>query len=308
MKNFKYIPLFALTALLMSCGLGGAKAPTFSNEGNEISYMDFKNQLEDARYYSEIYDTEFKLTDRIVKESYSQTRINTWKRGNKEISREEQQAISSSEIQFDFDNFVMKSVSDSKGTSKSVSPQGEINYNGKESQEVYTQIEEVNGSNCFITANAKLKTYYVSQRITSQYKREEIFDTFIRNSMYELVSLFEVHIPQTKAEASGYLFYNYDDSVFTFSLTDEKESNTEVTYKSTIKSKIKAQIDLTSKKEALRLSIETTEERTYKMNSYDYAEGDVVTYQNTLYRDVSVNGKDVNLSNINIDDYRLTSY
>ena len=44
------------------------------------------------------------------------------------------------------------------------------------------------------------------------------------------------------------------------------------------------------------------------MNSYDYAEGDVVTYQNTLYRDVSVNGKDVNLSNINIDDYRLTSY
>ena len=76
MKKLRFIPLFALTALLSGCSLfggGAGKAPKFEKEGEEVKYAKFTEALEDAYKDSELYDTDSKLGDRIVKTNISTT-------------------------------------------------------------------------------------------------------------------------------------------------------------------------------------------------------------------------------------------
>ena len=307
MKKIRCIPLFALAALLAGCG-NNMKAPSFANEGEEVNYVQFKGALIEAKSLSEMYDTEYYLSDRVVKASSSTSYTNNWKRGNKELSNEEYVTSATGETQFDVDNFVAKSVGETKASRKATNQEDNHTEDSKASFEAYRQIEEIKNSTYFIEANAKTKTYAMQQKISSSNKREDIFDNYIRDSMHNLANLFDSYIPMNQQEAKRYLFYNNDDTIFTFALTEEKNDNSQPYFNSYFKTKIKGQLDLTSKKEYFRLSYEVSEERTYNQDDGAYREGDVISIINKVYYDISVNGKDVNLNNVNIDDYRLTSY
>lgn len=303
MKKIRYIPLFALAALLASCG-PSMKAPSFANEGEEVNYVQFKGALIEAKSLSEMYDTEYYLSDRVVKASSSNSYTYNWKRGNKELSNEEYVTSATGETQFDVDNFVAKSVGETKASRKATNQEDNQTEESKASFEAYRQIEEIRNSTYFIEANAKTKTYTTQQKISSSNKREDIFDNYIRDSMHNLANLFDSYIPMNQQEAKRYLFYNNDDTIFTFALTEERNDNSQPYFNSYFKSKIKGQLDLTSKKEYFRLSYEVSEERTYNQDDGAYREGDVINIINKVYYDISVNGKDVNLNNINIDDYK----
>lgn len=307
MKKLRYIPLLALTAVLASCGLN-VKAPSFAEEGEEVSFVKFKEGLIKAESLSEITDIDYNLGDKVMKFSTSDTTIRTWKRGNKELAKQESQYVGKGESQYDVDNYVAKFVSEAKNTITITSQEGSSNQTSNQSYERYYQIESVKGSNCFVQVNAKTKNYFVTDKITSLNKRGDIFDNIVRGDMASIITQFEGQIPYDQKSSKGYLFYNSDDIIFTIILNGETEDTSTSTYKLRTQSKIKAQLDLTDKKEAFRLSYEVTHEYTYKTDYDNYASGDVVTEKTTEYMDTTISEKNVDLNNVDLGDYILLDY
>ena len=111
-------------------------------------------------------------------------------------------------------------------------------------------------------------------------------------------------MPSSSADAEDYLFYNNNDTIFTYVKNDEDSSKSD-NYNVETTIKIKAQVNLTDKKQAARLSYETTTVYTYKKDYNGYLEDDVVTEETKAYAEMTGTAKDVNVKAVDIDDYSL---
>ena len=299
----RFIPMLALTALLSGCNLfgGGMKAPTFAKEGEEVSkYSTFIQQFQDAYKDSELYDTESKLGDRVLKANSSQSSTEVLKRGKKEVRKTESTTTMKGESQFDTSNLVGKTTSESKGTEKRSDEEGTYSSTSTSKQEQYYQFQNKN----LVLANAKTKEYRIQASSVSN--KDNYFDDLIRNSVASSSYIFQAYLPGTESLAKDYLFYNNNDTIFTYSLNKEDEDTKSSSYYNVVtKTKLKVQIDLTNKKQAVRMSYEYKEEYTYKKDSGSYVDGDVLTQESKIYLDYTATAKDVNVKEVNLDDYEL---
>ena len=121
MKKMRILPLLAALSLLTACNKGPVvKAPTFTKEGDQVTYAEFQTKLEAAYKASELYDDGMgelpALGDRVEKGSYSSSHIETVKRNKKEVRKEERAGSTSGEQLFDYDNLASKVTSNSKET------------------------------------------------------------------------------------------------------------------------------------------------------------------------------------------------
>lgn len=307
MNKIKCIPVLALAALLSSCSLFGAKAPKFADEGEQVDYTDFFNRYNDAYSNSELNDTNVKLTDRIIKTSNYEMNNSVLKRGNKEISKSEMTTNIKEESQFDVDNFVGKATSESKETMKGNNPEGNGSYSLSSKSENYYQFEKENSYTYLVKANTKTQEYRFVDQVSSSRKKDVVFDEKLRYEIVYFVELFYSYVPKTSFGSEDYLFYIKDDNLFTITLTKD-ETNNSSDYEYTFKRKLKIQLDLTDKKQALRISDETKTEYKYHINYDTYRDGDVVTTNQIMYAEYSVNSKNVNLSPIDVGDYIQRSF
>ena len=303
MKKMRYIPMLALSALLTGCNLfgGGMKAPTFAKEGEEVSkYSTFTQQFQEAYQNSEIYDTDAKLGDRILKSNSSQSSTEVLKRGKKEVRKTESTTIMKGEAQFDYDNLVGKMTSENKSTEKRSDEESSYSSTSTSKQEQYYQFNNKN----LVLANAKTKEYRIYASSVSN--KDSYFDNVVRSSLSSSIYVFSAYLPSSDSAAKDYLFYNNNDKVFTYSLNKEDEDSKSSTFYTTVtKTKLKVQIDLTDKKQAVRVSYENKVEYTYKKDSGSYVDGDVVTEEDKIYVEYTATGKELTVKEVNLNDYEL---
>lgn len=308
MRKMQFIPLLALTALLSGCNLfGGAKAPSFADEGDEVKFVRFKEKYLLAQQDSELYDEESKLTDRVFKRSYSYTTRTVIKRDKSEISTQERQTIASGESQYDVNNLVGKTTAEMKTTSKSNDQEVESSSSSNEKYEFFYQFEKINNAIHLVAANTKTKQYSSYGTASSSANKESVFDRYVRYDIQSIQSPFDNYMPANASEGSDYLYYISDDVIFTYSKMKETEDNKNSVYNLYSKIAFKAQLDFTDKKQSFRCSYEIKEERTYKKNDGSFRKGDVYTFEEKTYYDYNVTAKDVTVKPVNFSDYTVST-
>ena len=309
MKKMRFIPLLALVTVLSSCnGLGGnaAKAPTFAKEGEEVTFSEFKQQLNVATNDSEISDTNSKLTDRLIKTSSSNTTTRIWNRGKTDLEKNESQTTSKGEASFDTNNLVAKMTAESKGTQKVSDQESTYSETSSSKQDQFDKIKNVK---YLIYANAKTKQYVAQTAVTGTTKDDALFDNLIRDSLSSLLYLFNMYLPSSTTEARDYLFHINNDTLFTFALTNEEEdSRSSGLYTLKTRTKIKVQLDLTDKKQAFRYSSESRVEYDYKKAYESYKADDVLTEDTKVYAEYTVSSKDVKVNPVDLSDYVQSNY
>ena len=310
MKKTRFIPILALTALLAGCDLFGGnkmKAPSFAKEGEEVKYSEFTSALQEAVNNSEVADNNSLLGDRYEKASVSQAEINTVKLEKKEISKSDRQMTSKSEAQYDADNLVAKVTGESKSTYKYSDDERTDSETSSMKTESYLQFDKINGLKTLVTANAKTKTYFSTTTVTGNQTEERVFDSATRSDMTSIFNVFSYSVPTSESNAKEYLFYINNDVLFTLSQNTDTEDNASPNFTLTTKIKLKAQIDLTSKKEAFRYSYEYKTEYTYKRNYEGHLEGEVVTNERKSYAEYTFTAKNVTVKPVDLDDYTLNN-
>ena len=306
MKTIRYIPIFALTALLVtSCDMfSGNKAPSFSKEGDEVSYSDFKTRVQEAYEESEIFDTNARLGDRLEKISSSRSYVKTWKREKQEIEKTNSQLAMKGEAQYDADNLIAKLVSEMSYKDSSNTQEGKGSSTSESKTENYYQFSYIGGSKCLVNANAKTKRYSSYYPVYRGATEESVFDEVSRADMTQVYEQFVSTIPYSQSDAKEYLFYINGDSLFTFiQNTDRETSDSNVTSKTKIK--LKVQLDLSDKKQAFRFSHEQQVEETYKKNYNGHIEGDVTVETTKNYNEYTFTAKNITVKEVNLDEYVL---
>lgn len=308
MKKIRLIPFLLVLPLLSSCGAGG-KAPTFAKEGVEYDYLDFNDQLQTARNESELGMLTVPLQDRIAKGTYYSLERTIQKRDNNEVYRREYISSSKAEYQFDYDNLVEKQVYEGKDTDKVIRPSDSSNEEYTYGDTVYYQFEKIARSDILVNISANQKTY---STMSTTSDKEASFNSFVINDILGQLSRFNEFYPSNKYDAEGYLFYVNDETLFTFEMSQQKDEDILISgqrfgYK-TVKSVIKCQLDLTDKKQAVRISHEISTEGTFEkdyigMASQNYFKGDKETIEQRTYIDYYVDAQKLNVNPINIDDY-----
>ena len=300
----RLIPVLAVIALLTSCnGSGSLKAPTFAKEGDEVKYNEFSTKYQEAVLENEFANLSISLKDRVAKFSYSSYDLSIRKRDNKEYYKDEAQTVGTGEEQFDYNNKVGKMVGEIKYTRKNTSPEGNINQTSNNKSETYVQFGNANGTPGLILLNVKQKTYSLYNNVADN---EKNFDTFVRNELSMFAgeySQFNMYLPDA-SNARDFLFYIKDETQFTYASNKEDQINYE-DYSSSSRLKLKAQIELADKKEAVRISYNYYEERTYRRNIDGFIKGDVETRESVSYIEYVLNAKDVNLQKASLDGYAL---
>lgn len=307
MKNIRLIPILLVLPLLSSCGAGG-NPPSFSKEGVEVDFEDFQDQLELASEESEL-NMDVPLQDRITKGSYYSLNRNVQKRGGNEIYRSETISNSKAEFQLDFDNLVGKYVYEGKDVNKLVRPSDTSNSDYTYKDTIYYQFNKISRVDYFVTASVNQKNYSTNNVSIS---RDYHFNDFAASMIQWQLMNFNEYKPSYEIDADGYLFYVNGETLFTYETSNERTEDI-VNYDSSygtknIRSKIKCQLDLTDRKQAVRISYEVTTEYTYQKDYYgmsdrDYLAGDVVTNEERVYTDYYVDAQKVNVNPIDIDNY-----
>ena len=301
--------MLALVSLLSSCNLFGGnkmKAPTFAKEGDEVEFTDYQAKLAAANENSELSDQESKLSDRLIKSSYATSETVVLKRGKTEVRKSETATQTKGEMQIDYSNLTMKETGETKGTYKRSDQEGSYNITANSKTENYGQFATISDVKSWVSANAKTKVYTVAGTLYSGMDKDDYFDSLVRMQISNLSSYYFEYEPDSKEQAKDYLFYINNDVLFTISYNNEKDEETEEAAIYT-KSKIKLQLDMTDKKQAVRVSVETEASKTYKKDggysSSAYKEGDVETTKYVEYYEATVSAKDVTVKEVDLDDY-----
>ena len=306
MKKLHLIPLLGLTALLASCSLFSAKAPKFASEGDEYSYEEFYDKLNQAQIDSELSDYDSKLGDRVLKSNTYYSSVSTIKRERKVIQKIERTQTLKEEGQFDYDGLVGKGNYEGKYTEKSKTPEGTGSTTSEQKIDYNYQFGQVGKFSSLVLANNKTKQYYVRETVTASNPDHKIFDSFVHSVIDNATYGFFMYLPGSKAEAKDYLFFvNNNDSLFTFSYNQEKDDGSTSAFDCLLIQKIKVQLDLTDKKQALRVSYESNEERTYLKDDNGNLEGDILTITEKRYEEYTINAKDVSVKAVDLDSYSL---
>lgn len=307
MKKISFIPFIGLVALLSSCSLfGGGKAPKFSKEGDEVKYEKFVELYVKAQEESEFSDTKSKLGDRTLKGTYYYSTSTSVKRGKKEISKGSSTTNKKEEMQFDYSNLVAKITSEEKETSKSTSPEGSESETDNTKTEKYYQFDKIDGTQYLVSANAKTQVY--SKYTAAGEEKDKTFDYVAREELSSPMSYFTQYLQQymrVEDFEKDTLWY-VNDNLFTY-VYNKEDKNTEDKYKLETNIKLKAQLDLTDGKQAVRLSYEVKAVMTLTDDYGEYKDGDVATSEQKVYADYSISSKDVNVKEVNLDDYSLSN-
>lgn len=304
MKKISFIPFIGLVALLSSCSLfGGGKAPKFSKEGDEVKYETFAEKYSEAYKNSEFSDTDSKLGDRTLKGTYYSSQSGSVKRGKKEISKGSSTRSEKEEMQFDYSNLVAKITSEIKDTSKSTTPEGSESETENSKKEMYYQFDKIEGTQYLVSANAKTQVY--SKVTAAGEDKDKTFDYVARNQLTSPNSYFSRYAQSNEDFIKDTLWY-VNDSLFTY-VYNKEDTDKEDKYKLETNIKLKAQMDMTDGKQAVRVSYEVKAVMTLTDDYGDYKDGDVVTTEQKVYVDYSISSKDVNVKEVNLDDYTLSS-
>lgn len=302
MKKMRYITILAITSLLATGCSNSLKAPTFANEGEEFNFVQFKERYLQAKKDSELSDYDYFLTDRVFKASYSSSDVHTLKRDKAEIYKSETQSVATGESQYDTDSLAAKMVAENKSSQKVTSQESNFNASSTTNAERYYQISQVSRTKYLVFANAKTKVYRLIDPVSYQNTAEDLFDNQIREDITSTFYNFEDRMPYTGSEAKDYLFYVSNETLFTYTINKEQEQNLS-SYKLYTKIKCKAQLDLTDKKQSLRLSYEFKEELTYTRSEDSYKPGDVVTNESKVYIDYTFYAKEARVNPVDLSDY-----
>lgn len=303
MKKIRFIPLLAVLALT-SCGT--MNPPSFEDAGEEVSYSEYKSKLDLAMAQNEIFDNSGILDDRTTKIEVSISNVTSARRNGSEIEKREQHNEYSIEQQCDYDNYVAKRNSSEKNSVKTkTQTYSETTENSSEGKD-YIQFGKVNSVEYLLQIDTITKEYYSINVATS---KEAAFDQEVRQLFSNYLQLFNIYAPQ-EYEVDDYLFYINEDLIFTFMTTtekvedlhDEKLGRDYVYATETSRRKIKGQINLTDKKEAVRVNSTVTTETVYKEDD-EYRKGDIVTDEYRTYLEFTSSAKEVNLDVIDIVDY-----
>lgn len=304
MKKLRFIPLLAVIALT-SCN--SMKAPSFENEGEEVKFDVYTQKLAEAQLANEVFDDSGILGDRSTKYSFSTYIVSSVRRNKSEISKTELTTIVTDDCQYDSDNFVAKEVYTEKVITKGKDQEGAESRESNSKTEYYYQFGKIGYVEYLLNINNTTKEY---TKMNTAYSKEKSFDQLIREDFTNSLSKYGSYAPVT---ADDYTFYMKDDMVFTFLTTTEEEVElrTNILGKDTVyaiettRKKIKGQINLTDKKEAVKISNEVTIETVYQADYEKYVEGDVKTNEVRLYIDFTSASRNININEIDIVDYHL---
>ena len=315
MKKVRILPLLALVTLLSACNKGPVvKAPTFTKEGEQVTYAEFNTKLEASFKASELYDDGEgelpALGDRVLKGSTSSSNVTIVKRNKKEIRKEESASSISAEQLYDYDNLVSKTTTNTKETSSIKTEEESSSGSSTGKSEVYYQFGRIDNTDYLLSVNSKTKSYRRSYEVSSGSTPAKTFDRYVRNNISSVQSLFSYYLPG-ESDAKDYIFSN-KENLYTFSASTE--NNDELFKESLVKyatvkrtAKIKVQLDLTDGKQSLKLSYETRTETTYIEPYSSYSESflkdDISIEENKSYYDVSVAAKKADVKSVDITEY-----
>lgn len=310
MKNFKFIPVLAIAALLSACGVNKSasiKAPKFAKQGAEVSYTEFMNKLNEAFDASEINQKDAKLSDRLITSKQSQTQKEVVKNGKKQVSKQEQVITFESKYQFDYDNCIGKAEDVFKASSASEDAHGDKTTEDSEKETSQLQFGEGEHENQFYEYELENKYYRQVATLAEDETKEHLFGTLIKETIYDSISMAMGILPSSEAEAESYKFY-VNGKVFTYTdgydeSGDMKDDDDNVFGTYTAKGDLKVQIDLTDGAQKLKVAMDVTETGKYTAAYANYGEGDESKTEVKMYVDNSVQSKKVSLKAIDASEF-----
>ena len=311
MKKISLVPFLLIVPLLSSCGLGMGQAPTFAKEGQEFDYEDFNDLLATASSESELNMYTVPLQDRDAKLNRYTFSNHSRKRNGKEIFKYEEISNSKIEYQFDYDSLVAKETFDYRRTIKNSDSTNLNNAELSQKGTEYYQFAKISGVFNFVEISSDNSTYH---SIRQSNDKDDVFNVFAIETIDSYLREFYSYKPANVYDADGYLFYVNDETLFTFETSRDREEDlriNNVSYgKRVIKNKIKCQLDLTDKKEALRLSYEVNTQETYSKDYYSGLNesifaGDIQTSEERIYIDFSSTTKKISVNEVDLSSYTL---
>ena len=309
----RILPLLAALSLLTACNKGPVvKAPTFTKEGDQVTYAEFQTKLEAAYKASELYDDGMgelpALGDRVEKGSYSSSHIETVKRNKKEVRKEERAGSTSGEQLFDYDNLASKVASNSKETTSTKTEEVSSSSTSTGKSETYYQFGKIDNEDYLLSVNPKTKSYRQYTSVSSDSTPAKTFDRFVRNSISNIQSLFTYYCP-SESDAKDYVFANREN-LFTLSTSTEKSdsllqgADKYADYKTS--TKIKVQLDISDGKQSLKLSYEVKTETTYTQAypsySQNFLKDDIYIEEIKEYYDISFASKKADVKTVEITE------
>jgi hypothetical protein len=315
MKRIKFLPLLSVIGLLSGCSLlNQAKAPVFGTQGEEVKYTEFMNTYKNSIKNKDLDpETNRIFNDSIIKYTRSSISSSITKYDGKEVNKLESKSIIKGENQYDYRSLVAKTSVNGEASTVQTTPLGTSNTKQAAKQEIYYQFGYDGGVEALLAVDTKSKQY--TQYIPySNYDEESvIFNTLLRNQLFEMYSGFNSECPQASGAANGYRFFINNDDIFTYSLERETKSNgTSINgqkYSEIItKRKLKYQIRLENGKQHFMCSDETEVTTTITKAENGYKVGDVLIETEKRYEERELTSKDVSLKGIDTANYRSTTY
>ena len=307
MKN-KLIALSLLPILVLASGCSNNKKTAPKKYKNEVSYEEFKEQLNALPKFEELETLDFEATTNI----YLIGRFGL-KRENKDLVSETNDVTQESNGKYDVDNDVALVDTKATGKATSVDKRG-AEYNIDLAKHIKRQFQKEVINEVEVTAriDAQNKVYYNGGAYESHKPINEVANYFYSAAL-PMVSATGEYEYLTPEEKANYKFF-VDKGLFTIEYnhteTEDLKSNETVYATQTTVTKEIAQVQVDSKDDKITgaygyMYAETSETRTFVLDYSNYLKGDVdETIEKTIIAS-NIKVKKVELAKINLSDYTL---
>lgn len=299
MKNSKRIlTLLVFMPLLAGCGNNVSK-PKFAKFSNEVkTYEKFNEELQKALKKTSLFKTA-KLGSIVFSGDNAYKDVFEIKREEKAVHTQTEYNSSKATVKYDAANLIYNQNLEQKLDAEYIDKSGAETYSSKEITNYQVQVKD---SKNLATVFPDKKEYQVES--FGGQKAADYFDNLVKpmfaysyySNMGQILGMYE------EGTKSCFKFYN-DGDIFTVVYSRETKDSSDETYKYESKYEYTVQLEIKEGKWSSKSYSLFESTKTYKVNSYAMAKGDVQIEKEEEASTRFIEAKEPNLKNISLDKY-----
>ena len=320
MKKVKLIPLLIAPLLLTSCDadLSVIKKPSFASLGQELSYVDFQNEVNKSLDKADSYGDELlKSKELTMKTATAQSVIyssfeNASSRSEKILSKKVNAVAADSTIKYDANKLIILATT----TANNLVIQKDGTVDSKEVSEGRSEsglaVVSVDDGKSAVSFNNMTMTYSVSKAFGEGENPADYVDMQLKMTcLMGIYMPFFNYLPQDDAteEELGKYHYYKNDAIYTYTYISNESVDIEETgalvarlYSNT---EIKIQIELEENKQSMKYYYRDVYRTQYLSKYAGYLPGEVEEEKTESSATISLRNKSVSLKKIDIAKYDL---
>ena len=299
MKNSKKIlTLLVFMPLLVGCGNKVSK-PKFSKFSNEVkTYEKFEEEIQKALKKTSLFKTA-KVGSLVFTGDHAYKDVFEAKREKKVVKTQTEYDSSKGVIKYDAANLIYNQNMEQKSESEYIDKGGAETSSSKETTNSQIQVKDSKNLAMVFPDKKEYRVESLGGQKAADYFDNQVKFMFAISYYGNMEQILGMYEEETK---SLFKFYK-DGDIFTVVYSREKEDSSDETYNFEEKYEYTVQVEIKEGKWSSKAYSLFESTKTYKVNYYTMAKGDVQTEKEEEASTVVIEAKKLNLKKISLDKY-----